>query len=320
MTDISLLEDKILRGGQLTDAEAYSLCDRGDSSLLRDAASRITKRFISRQFDPCSIVNARSGHCPENCKWCAQSIHYDTRCDVYELISRAHCDKVADINKEAGIRRFSFVTSGRALKGESFTAVCEMARDVRKRTGMNTCASLGLLDRQRLQELWDAGVHRYHCNLETAPSHFKTLCTTHTIDDKLKTIRTALDIGFEICSGGIIGMGETERQRVEFALALRETHPVSIPVNILCPIKGTPLQDAPLISDDEIIDTVAIMRMVHPHAVLRFAGGRERLSRDVQLECMRVGVSGAIIGDLLTTIGSTVRNDKELVKKAGYIY
>lgn len=314
------IKSKILSGEQLTEGEAYGLIEIKDRTLLRNIAADVTATFMSRQFDPCSIVNARSGRCPENCKWCAQSAHYDTHCDIYDFIDHKHCMHVAELNKKAGIRHFSFVTSGRALQGELLERLCSMAVEVKKNTGMKTCASLGLLDRERLLKLWDAGVHRYHCNLETAPSHFKELCSTHTIDDKLETIRQAREIGFEICSGGIIGMGETERQRVEFALVLREAHPVSIPINILCPIPGTPLENIPPITNEEIIDTVAIMRLVHPRAILRFAGGRERLSRDVQLECMRVGISGAIIGDLLTTLGSTVAQDKKMVQEAGYIF
>ncbi len=161
-------------------------------------------------------------------------------------------------------------------------------------------------------------MRRYHCNLETAPSLFPTLCSTHTIADKLATIEAAREIGFEICSGGIIGMGETHRQRAEFAIALRAARPDSIPVNILSPIPGTPLAGTPPISDDAILDTVAIFRFAHPRVVLRFAGGRKRLSREVQLEAMRVGINGGIVGDLLTTIGSSVAADRVLAAEAGY--
>ena len=196
--------------------------------------------------------------------------------------------------------------------------MAEALAEVRERYGLDTCASLGLLGREELQRLRDAGVRRYHCNLETAPSFFPSLCTTHTIADKLTTIRTARELGLEVCSGGIIGMGESMRQRAELALALREAEPVSIPLNILCPIPGTPLEHAKPLTEREVLHTVAVFRMVHPRVQLRFAGGRDRLSREGQLRAMRIGVNGAIVGDLLTTVGSTVAEDRRLTAEAGY--
>lgn len=315
--DVKALKEKVLAGGELSDDEVYSLCDAG-SRELRDVAAEVTARFISRDFDSCSIINARSGKCSENCKWCAQSAHYDTGCDNYEMVDREECLEAARLNHEHGVRRFSLVASGRAVRGEALKSMTSVLREIKDSVGIKTCASLGLLDAEGMRALYDSGVHRYHCNLETAPSHFATLCTTHTVEDKLRTIRHALDLGMDVCSGGIIGMGETRRQRAEFALILREAHPVSIPINILSPIPGTPLAGTAPISDDEILDTVAIMRLAHPRAILRFAGGRRRLGRDVQLEAMRIGVSGAIVGDLLTTIGSTVAADRRLAEEAGY--
>lgn len=317
MDPLQTLKDKILAGGQLTDDEVYSLCDV-PSVPLREAAAEITRALCTREFDSCSIVNARSGSCSENCRWCAQSAHYDTGCTTYETVGREECLRHARLNSAAGIKRFSLVASGRAVRGRALDRITALLREVGDECGMSTCASLGLLDPGELRRLWDSGARRYHCNLETAPSYFATLCTTHTVADKLATIAAAREIGFEICSGGIIGMGETRRQRAEFALALREARPVSIPINILSPIKGTPLQDTPPVTDDEILDTVAIFRLAHPRVVLRFAGGRARLSRQVQLEAMRIGINGCIMGDLLTTVGSTVADDKRLISEAGY--
>lgn len=311
-----MLKDKVLAGAQLSADEVYSLCDK-PSEALRDAAAEVTRAFSDRVFDSCSIINARSGSCSENCRWCAQSAHYDTGCPT-ETVDREECLRHARLNAAAGIRRFSLVGSGRAVRGRALDHITGLLREVKEDCGISTCASLGLLGPEELRRLWDCGARRYHCNLETAPSHFATLCTTHTIADKLATIAAAREIGFEICSGGIIGMGETRRQRAEFALALREARPVSIPINILSPIKGTPLQDMPPITDDEILDTVAIFRLAHPRVVLRFAGGRARLSREVQLEAMRIGINGGIMGDLLTTVGSTAADDRRLIAEAGY--
>ena len=312
---------KVLSGTMLSESELYALVDiesaEGITTLL-EAAEEITAHFVSRKFDTCSIVNARSGRCSENCKWCAQSGHYSTGCDTYEIVDRDEALHVARYNAERGIGRYSLVASGRAVRGKALEQICEILHTAKQEDGISTCASLGLLDRNGLETLYAAGVHRYHCNLETAPSYFPQLCTTHAIADKLKTIKEAKEIGFEICSGGIIGMGESRRQRVELALILREIEPASIPLNILCPIPGTPLENTPPLSDEEILITVALFRFAHPGVTLRFAGGRSRLPREVQLRAMKIGVNGAIVGDLLTTIGSTIAEDKALVADAGF--
>ncbi len=289
-----------------------------DRKTLRDQAAAVTAKYGKPVFESCSIINARSGNCPENCKWCAQSGQFHTNADTYPIVSQERCLQEACHNASKGVRRFSLVTSGRSTKGKALAAVCDLCRMVGQQTSMKVCASLGLLNKEELQQLWDAGVRRYHCNLETAPSFFPTLCTTHTIDDKLQTIRWAREIGFQICSGGIIGMGETMEQRVELALKLREAHPDSIPINILCPIPGTPLENTPLISEDEILDTIAVFRLVHPAVELRFAGGRERLSIECLEEAIRIGMNGAIVGDLLTTIGSKIDADRNLWAQHGY--
>lgn len=320
MNYIDSLKTKILAGEEITDAEAYALVDllHEASESLREAAAEITTALCSRTFDSCSIVNARSGLCSENCKWCAQSKFHATDCDTYDLIDHDECMAAARENSAKGVRRFSLVASGRAVKGSALKSMCALLREAKETTGISTCASLGLLDSHDLQQLWDAGVRRYHCNLETAPSHFPKLCTTHTIEDKMKTIRAAKEIGFEVCSGGIIGMGESMRQRVEFALKLREVDPQSIPINILSPIPGTPLEHQDAISEDDIIDTVALFRFIHPRIQLRFAGGRKRLSRQSQLAALRIGINGGIVGDLLTTLGASIAEDKALVSDAGY--
>ncbi len=234
------------------------------------------------------------------------------------MVDHDECMHLARLNHSHGVRRFSLVASGRSVKGEALGRMTAVLREIKNEVGILTCASLGLLDAGEVKQLYDSGVRRYHCNLETAPSYFGALCTTHTIDDKLRTIGYAHALGMDVCSGGIIGMGETKRQRAEFAITLRKARPVSIPINILSPIPGTPLENVPLISDDEILDTVAMFRLAHPLVTLRFAGGRSRLSREVQLEAMRIGINGAIVSDLLTTIGSTVDDDKKLVSDAGY--
>ncbi|MDE5961904.1 MAG: biotin synthase BioB [Duncaniella sp.] len=321
MSPINHFKEKVLNGGELTEAEAMSLATltTDEYEELLEAAAEITDRFGSRDFDSCSIINARSGRCPEDCKWCAQSAHHKTDIAVYQLVDHDTCMELADYNHRRGIGRFSLVTSGRTLSGKALDTVCDYYRELSEReSGMGLCASMGLLDSEALRRLHEAGVERYHCNLETAPSHFPTLCSTHTIDDKIKTIEAAREAGMEVCSGGIIGMGETMEQRVEFALTLRRIHPVSIPINVLSPIPGTPLENAAPLTGRDILQTVAIFRMIHPHAVLRFAGGRALIDRETQRKALRIGINGSIMGDLLTTIGSQIDEDIAMIRECGY--
>lgn len=320
MSQIQEFKEKILGGEMLSAEEALSFENTADADLpeLFSCAEEITRRCVSREFDTCSIINARSGRCSENCKWCAQSAHYNTNCDVYPLVSRQECLDAAEYNRRRGVRRFSLVTSGRALRGADLDRACGYISEIHSRGGIGLCASMGLLGREELQKLRDAGVSRYHCNLEAAPSYFGTLCSTHTVEDKIRTISIARELGMEVCSGGIIGMGETRRQRIELALELRRVEPESIPLNVLSPIPGTPLEHAEPISEQEILATVAFFRFVHPSVAIRFAGGRARLSAESQLQALRIGVNGAIVGDLLTTIGSKIADDRTLATMAGY--
>lgn len=320
MINIQALKEKVLNGETLSKDEALSFVDLQPEQYneLWEAAEEITKKFCPKEFDSCSIVNARSGKCSENCKWCAQSAHFKTKVETYPLISREECMRIAEYNKNQGIKRFSLVTSGRKMAGAELDKACGYYKELNEKGGMHLCASMGLLEKDELQKLYDSGVTRYHCNLEAAPTYFGELCTTHTVEDKIRTILMAREIGMEVCSGGIIGMGENRRQRIELALELLRVDPHSIPINLLSPIPGTPLEGTEPIADDEVLNTIAIFRFIHPRTILRFAGGRARLCRGTQLRCLQIGMNGGVVGDLLTTIGSKVVDDRNLVNEAGW--
>lgn len=319
MDEIRSLKEKILAGGEIEVAEAMRLAHAEGARLtsLLDAAAEITAALHTRKFDSCSIINARSGRCPEDCKWCAQSAHYHTKTSCHGLVDRDTCIDLALYNQSQGVGRFSMVTSGRRLAGEEFDRALSYMHELSGEHSVRLCASMGLLDEDQLRRLREAGVTRYHCNLETAPSHFGSLCSTHTIDQKMETLRLAREAGLEVCSGGIIGMGESLRQRLELAAECRDAGAVSIPVNLLNPIKGTPLEGTPLISEPDVVLTVALMRLVAPCQSIRFAGGRARCSQEATARMLRGGVNGAIVGDMLTTIGNAMDEDRRLFASVG---
>lgn len=313
-TEIMLIElkNKVLNGGDISFEEAKKVVNHENLDELRGAANEIREKFCGNVVDTCSIINARSGFCSENCKWCSQSRHFKTGIEEYEFVDEDELMKLAVYNDQRGVKRFSLVTSGRKVSKKDIEHFCDNYKKLSSETGLYLCASMGLIGEEELRMLKSAGVKRYHCNMETSSSYFGKLCSTHTPDDKKKTIIAARRQGMEICSGGIIGMGETMDQRLEFAFELKELDVDSVPVNILQPIKGTPLENTTLISEDEIMRTVAVFRFILPKVVLRYAGGRARLSKEVQAKILLGGMNGAMIGDLLTTIGNRIDEDYEL--------
>lgn len=315
---IEKLTDKVLRGERISLSEAMWLADNTPKEELYSAAHAVTQRMANGKFDLCSITNVKSGACPENCKWCSQSTHNATEVEVYGVLQAEACAEHAAYYAGRGVGRYSLVASGRRASERDIERLCENFRHIGKSVNISLCASLGLLDHEALGRLKAAGVQRYHCNLETAPSFFASLCTTHTQGDKIATIEAARRAGLEVCSGGIIGMGESMEQRIELAFTLRDLDIVSIPINILNPIKGTPLENSKPLTSDEILTTIALFRFINPTAALRFAGGRTTMSRDLQSRALYVGINAAIAGDMLTTAGEDIATDKTMITQQGY--
>lgn len=317
--DFQAVAGRIAGGDEISPEEALRLLEAKEPEALRAAARAVTAHLKPRAFDFCAIINARCGRCSEDCKWCAQSARYETGCNVFGWVGAKACADAAKAAETNGVVRIGIVTSGRGQTPAQIEEICAALRAMHAAAGrIHLCASLGLVDEPSLAKLKAAGLQRLHCNLETAPSHFGSLCTTHTTAEKLATIRAARKLGFEICSGGIIGMGETDAQLVEFAFALKEIAPDSIPVNILDPIAGTPLGTRPPLDFGRILDSIAILRLVNPRTPLRFAGGRRLLTDEQAAEAIAVGIDAGIQGPLLTTPGKDYADDRQLALAAGY--
>lgn len=320
MKDIEILEEikvKGLRGESISREEAEWAAGFSDLDALCDVANEVCRRWQGNDVDSCSIVNARSGMCGEDCKWCAQATRHHTGCETYNFLDENEVLTAAEANNKAGIRKFSLVTSGRAVSKRDLEKFCATYRRLQAETDLHLCASMGLLNEEEMQMLKESGVKRYHCNMETSSKVFPTLCSSHTHEDKRKTIAAARKCGMEVCSGGIIGMGETIYDRIDFAFELADLDVDSVPINILNPIPGTPLENTPLISEEDIIRTVAIFRFILPTKSLRFAGGRMRLSHDSMLRIMTGGMNGVLMGDMLTTVSNTIADDRKLFREAG---
>lgn len=315
--NLSQLTEKIKNRYKVSAEEAIYLYHNMQVDELSESANQLRKVFDGNKFETCSIINAKSGKCSENCKWCAQSKFYKTSVEAYPLLEIDEIIKVAKHNANHGVERCSLVTSGRKMDTRDIEKIIPIYEYMRDNIDIKLCASMGLLEKTELQKLYNAGCRRYHCNLETAPSFFSTLCSTHTIEDKIQTIKWAQEVGMTICSGGIIGMGETAEQRIELAIILRELNVDSVPINILNPIKGTPLWGTELLKDEDILKTIAIFKIIHPRARIRFAGGRVLITH-IQDRAVHGGISAAIVGDLLTTLGIDMEKDLKMLKFREY--
>lgn len=310
------VKNQCLKGIGASIGDAMKIAETATTDELLAAADEVRRARCGGEIDTCGIVNARSGVCSEDCKWCSQSRFYTTGCNTYVFVDEDYCLSLGRAHDANGTRRFSLVTSGRKVTKSDIERFGAMYDRLRRETSLGLCASMGLIGLDEMKALKAHGVTRYHCNLETSDDHFATLCSTHSHADKLATIAAAREAGLEVCSGGIIGMGETLEQRLRLAEQCRDAGAVSMPINLLNPIKGTPLESTPLLEPEEIIRSVALMRLVAPDVVMRFAGGRARLPREATLRMLRGGMNGVMVGDLLTTAGNAADDDRRLLDEA----
>ena len=316
MNVTSELKNRVLSGELLNRESILTLCQAPLDELC-SAADEIRAHFCGNGFDLCTIVNGKSGRCSEDCKYCAQSAHYQTHVEEYSLLGTDEIVRQAKHHAEQGVLRYSIVTSGRKLGDADISQVCESIRAIKASTDIEVCVSFGLLDEAAFRKVKAAGASRVHCNLESSRSYFPTVCTTHTYDEKIETLQAARRAGLSICSGGIMGLGESMEDRIDMALTLQELGVKSIPINFLNPIPGTPFADNAPLSDEEKRRIVAIYRFVLPNTSIRLAGGRG-LIVDKGEGCFRSGANAAISGDMLTTAGITVETDLQLLDRLGY--
>lgn len=312
--------EKVLQGGDITQLEALELISlpQDDTPLLLAMADKIRQHYSNDTVDCCAIINGRSGHCPENCRFCAQSAHYHTGASVYPLLDSDTIIAAAKKAKAAGAARFAIVTSGRSVvEGPEFDAILNTLKRIRQEVKLETCCSLGLITLKQAIALKNIGVSRYHANIETAPSYFPSICSTHTFADKASVIHTAQTAGLRVCSGGILGLGETPQQRVEMAFTLKDLGIDSVPLNILNPIAGTPFENNQPLSPWEILRTFAVFRFILPKALIRTAGGREVNLRSMQAYALTSGLNGLMIGGYLTTGGNSVSVDMQMIHDLG---
>ncbi|MFB3924476.1 MAG: biotin synthase BioB [Syntrophales bacterium] len=316
---IETMKERALQRQAIGAEDAFRLFDNGEKHpfYIMAAASEIREHFKGKTIKLCSIVNAKSGRCSENCTFCAQSAHYKTDAPVYPLLSAEKIIQEADSAAESGAHFFGIVTSGKRVSGrKEWQVIHEAVRGI-SGLGLKPCASLGIIDRKKALELKEAGLYRYHHNLETARSFFRNICTTHDYEEDVETVRAAKDAGLSTCCGGLIGLGEDIGHRIELALTLKELDVDSVPVNILNPIPGTPLAGAASLSPLEILLTIAIFRFILPERDIKLCGGKEKNLRQLLPLGIVAGCNSLMTGNYLTTLGRNTALDIEMIKDLG---
>ncbi|MDK7377833.1 biotin synthase BioB [Peptoniphilus harei] len=315
--DINNLKEKIKNGYVIKREEAIEVYN-GDYEILTAAADELREYFCGNDFDVCTIINAKSGKCSENCKFCAQSAHYHTNVKEYDLLDEEIIVKDALDKYKRGIPRYSMVASGKGLTPKDIDKICSITKKIYEEApDIKVCISGGIISEESFEKLKEAGITRIHNNLETSRNFFPEICTTHTYDQKIDTIKAAQEAGMEICSGGLIGLGEDFTDRIDMALELRDLDVHSVPINLLNPIKNTPLENNEPLTMEEVNRTCATFRFIMPKALIRLAGGRS-LMEEFGTSAFKSGANAAISGVLLTTKGISIEDDMKRIKELNY--
>lgn len=315
--DIAAIINDAAAGRPLSADRLAAICQLPGSALTDImAAAAVAKTGGGARPFTCGIVNAKSGRCQENCAFCAQSGQHAAAVAVHPLVSEKEMLACAGKLAEAGVDYMGMVTSGTRPDARDFARLCAMASRIRAAFSLKLCASLGLLDPEQARRLADAGFTSYHHNLETSRSHYPAVCTSHSYDLRARTVRNAKAAGLRVCAGGIFGVGESRRQRLELAAELTELDVDSIPINFLTPIAGTPLAGMPRPSPDEALLTIALFRLMHPRRDIVVCGGRPALGRYEPL-LFAAGANGLMVGDYLTTRGAALASDLEMLSTLG---
>jgi len=313
------LPARLTKGDSLSKEEALELClDDFDLLALLWAANKVRQHFFGRKVTFCSIVNAKSGRCPSDCIFCAQSSRVEAEIALHPMMERSELVGAIKHAASPGAVRVGIVTSGvEAPKGNELDVLLECVRDVAREGRATICCSLGQIDEQRGRMLREAGVTRYHHNLESSASFYRTVSKMIHYHDKIATVRAAKKAGLETCCGGIFGLGERWGDRVELAMTLRQLDVDSVPLNFLRPVKGTPLGDSPLLSPQEALRIIALFRLMLPDRTIKVCGGREYVLRDMQSWMFHAGANGAILGNYLTTQGRPPEEDLQMIEDLG---
>ena len=317
MLDVVELKNKVVNNYIVTREDALELVNV-DLNELTKQANEIRKHFCGNSFDACTIINVKSGKCSENCIFCAQSMHHDTDIDIYPLIDTDELKQKTLMLYDSGLKRISYVASGKSVSDYEFNKLYNLIKNLNDEyDDINLCVSLGILDDKQIRMLKNAGVDRIHNNLESSEDYFTEICTTHSYSDKLKTLDMIDGENVMVCSGGIFGLGETFEDRIDLAIQLRNLGVKSIPINVLNPIKGTPVEDNEILSNDEVSRIIAIFRFINPDSYIRLAGGRLLLG-DNGRKAFQSGANAAILGDMLTTDGLKLEDDLKLLDELDF--
>jgi biotin synthase len=312
------LEEKLLGGGSLSKEDALFISEISGPEIFNLFASANTIRnyFKGNRIELCSIVNAKSGSCPEDCSFCAQSVRSKAGIKIYPLLKKDIILQKAVEAREAGVKRFSIVISGKKSSEKDLSEIADMISEIKK-LGLIPCASLGLLKEDELSILKTSGLDRYHHNFESSERFFPYICSTHAFTDKLQTINAVKSVGLSLCSGGIFGLGETWRDRIDIAFFLKELDVNSIPINFLIPIKGTPLEKRQLLHPFEALKIISLYRFIHPQKDIRICGGRMQVLNEFNSMVFFAGADSLLTGNYLTTMGRSYKDDLRLIDLYG---